>query len=820
MMRAECIDAVQQAIGRSLKRGEAEGIEQRIRSSMTELARKDPDAWRQMTAAERLQLAADDAAIDLQAKAAKAKERVGLQIQAHDKIMNRYDRVVATGRKPFAAVGRVLDNVDAYAKGVSKEYFGRLIDTINAVDTKWLGMVEDAGSVQRFVREVMGEKTGDARAEGAAKAWLDTVESMRQRFNRAGGDVGKLDYGYLPQPHDQTRVAVAGVDKWVDDTLPLLDRKRYVNPDGTLLTDDEMRAMLGEAWKTIASGGLNKLEPGKPMGSSARANKGADHRAIHFKDPEAYFSYMNDYASGGVFNAMQGHIGRLAKDIALVEEMGPNPNAMFSFLHDTAKKTGDSDLVGPFRVQTDDMWAALSGKTGMPVNATIADIGQGLRNIEVFSKLGGATLSSVTDVPTYFAATGFNRLPFLESAHNLLRSFGKDSKEFANRGGLIADSVVSDMNRWAEANVGAGWTGKLANATMKASLLEAWTDAVRRGFGISMMGGLARMTKADWANLHPSDLRALQGKGVSEADYALWQLATPESWRGTDMLTVQSLRGIDPAVLEAKGYSESDVDRATSRLLGFIADESGFASLAPDLQAQAVVQQGSQRGTIKGEVIRSIMLFKGFPIAMITRHWGRVADTWRDGDRGMALAYGAGLTSALTLFGAIAMQMKDMAAGKDPRDSTTLKFWGAAFLQGGGVGIMGDMFYTSFGGNDRSGRPNWANLAGPVFGDVADAIDLTAGNVGEAWRGENTHAGAEVLKFTKGHLPFVNVWYARTAIDRAVLNDLQEHMSPGYNAKIKGMAKRDWGQEYWFAPGDDFSEVRPPDMGAMLGRDR
>jgi hypothetical protein len=816
-MRAECIEAVSRAIGRSINQAEAKGIEDRMRDSMRNIARQDPAAWRSMSAAERLEAGAKESAQQLVAEAAKKKARIGLQVMAHDRTMGQYNRMVGAGRKPFAAVARVLDNIEDDITGVRKEHFGNLIDTINAVDTKWLGMVEDAGSAQRFVREVMGQKTGDARAEKAAKAWLDTIEEMRQRFNRAGGDIGKLDYGYLPQPHDQARVAIAGKDKWVNDTLPLLDRKRYINEDGSQFSDEQMRELLGGAWETIATGGLNKMEPGKVMGSGMRANKGSDSRVIHFKDPDAYFAYMNDYARGGVFNAMQGHVGRLAKDIALVEQLGPNAEGMFRFLQDTAKKTGDSDLIGPFLVKTGDMWDAMTGKTGIAENARIADIAQGARNIEVFSKLGSAMLSSVTDVPTYITTTKFNRLPVWEGLKTLVKSFGKDHKEFANRAGMISDSIVSDMNRWAEANVGAGWTGKLANATMKASLLEAWTDATRRAFGISMMGGLGRMSRADWSNLHPRDLRQLENKGVTQTDYKVWQLAKPEDWKGSQMLTPQSLRAIDKGKLEAAGLSRGDVDRATSRLLGFLADESEFASLAQDLQTRAAVQRGTKRGTIEGELLRSAMLFKGFPMSMISRHWGRVADTWRDGDRALALGYGAGLATMLTVFGALAMQMKDLAAGKDPRDMTTAKFWGAAMMQGGGLGIMGDILYTSMGGNDRSGRPNWANLAGPVFGDVADAIDLTAGNLGEALRGEDTYAGAELLKFTKGHLPFINLWYAKTAIDRAVLNDMQEILSPGYNGRIRGLAKKDWGQEFWAPPGADFEDMRLPNLSAAVG---
>ncbi len=816
-MRSECIQAVSQAIGRSITQTEAQGIEQRITDNMKFLARADPIAWRNKSPAERLGAAAEEASKQVIVEAAKKRQRVGLQIQAHDRVMGRYDALVASGKKPFSAVGRVLENVETYTKGVAKEYFSNLLDTIEQIDSKWLGLMEDKASVRMFVKEVMGEKTGDAGAAKAAKVWLDTIESMRQRFNRSGGDVGKLDYGYMPQLHDQVRILKAGTEQWIRDVAPLLDRKRYVNPDGTLMDDAQMVQMLTAVHETLSTNGLNKMEPGAPMGNGMRANRGSDSRVIHFKDADSYLSYADQYGKGGVLAAMQGHIGRLAKDIGLVESMGPNPNTMFSVLQDTAKKTGQADLIGPFLVTSSNMWDALSGKTGMPANARLADIAQGIRNIEVFGKLQSAMLSSVTDIPTYYTALHFNRLPVWGAMTNLVKAFGKDQKEFANRAGLIAESIVSDMNRWAEGNIGAGWTGKLANATMKASLLEAWTDATRRAFSLTMMGGLGKMSRTDFAKLHANDLRSLERQGITEQDFKVWQLAKPEDWRGSQMLTPEALRAIDPKAMEAAGLKVQDVDRATSKLLGYILDESEYASLSQDLQTRAAVQRGTNRGTIEGETLRSLMLFKGFPMAMISRHWGRMADVWASGDKGSAIRYGAGLTAGLTIFGAMAIQLKDLANGKDPRDMTTPKFWGAALAQGGGAGILGDILYTGLGGQARSGAPNWASLVGPVAGDAADLANLTIGNVGDELQGKDPHLGAEALRFTRGHLPFVNLWMSKLVLDRAVLNDLQEYLSPGYNGRIRGLAKRDWNQDMWSPPGSSFEDMRAPNFEAALG---
>jgi hypothetical protein len=327
----------------------------------------------------------------------------------------------------------------------------------------------------------------------------------------------------------------------------------------------------------------------------------------------------------------------------------------------------------------------------------------------------------------------------------------------------------------------------------------------------STAGSVANVRLAEIAQ-GARNIEVIGKLGITETDFKVWQRATPEDWRGSLMLTKQSLREIPESQLRAAGLSVADQHRAIARTLGALADEAGFASLTHDLRTRAATTRGLQKGTLGGELLRSALLFKGFPLGMISRHWGRMADQWRAGDKASAVAYGAALTTGMTLFGALAIQLKDLAAGKDPRDMTTAKFWGAAFMQGGGIGIFGDILYTGIGGQGRAGVSNWMSLAGPVIGSVFEAADLTVGNLGEAARGEETHAGAEAVRFARSHLPFINLWYARAAIDHAVLQDVQEILSPGYLARMRRRARQDWGQEYWWRPGDK-TPKRAPDFG-------
>jgi hypothetical protein len=814
-MRAECVEAVAQVMGRLPTDAQIKRIESEIVANMRELARSEPDRYAAMSMAERLNEAAARAAKSRMDEAALKEKRAALQVTAAARLLDRYEARRTEGVTGARSVYEQLDQVAIYNKGVAREYFAKMLDAIEAAEPRFLGLIENAAAVRDFVREVMApNSSGNAIAAKGAKAWLDTIEQMRVRFNAAGGNIGKLDYGYLPQAHDNARVRTVGAEQWVRDTLPLLDRSRYVDINGRPMDDGAMTAMLRDAYTTIVSDGLNKLEPGQFRGTGSRANHGSQHRVIHFTDADSYLRYMEQYGHGSVFTAMQGHVTRLARDIGLVEQMGPNPELAFRTLDDTAVRDDNGvRLVGGFGVSTRQLWSSLAGHTSQTEHVRLGEIAQGVRNVQVFGKLQGAVVSSVTDVGSLVLTARFNKLPVWDTLSTVIRSFGGETQQYANRAGLIAETIINDMNRWGESNLRDGWTSRLANTTMKVSLMNAWTDAIRRGFSVSMMAGMGKLLREGgnspmWSQLDEATRTHLARKGVTDADWAIWRRATLEQWRGQPMLTPDAVRAVqDPGA-----------EQAASRLLGVIADESEYASVAPDLYTRAAIERGTQRGTIEGELLRSIALFKGFPLAMISRHWGRAADTWRAGDRASAVGYGAGLAVALTTLGALAVQLKDMLAGRDPRDMTEGKFWTAAAIQGGGAGILGDLVYTGAGGHSRNGLPNWFNLAGPVVSTAAEAIDLTLGNVSQAAQGDDTNVGAEALRFARSNLPFVNLWYARAALDQAVFHELQEYLSPGYLGKMESRIRRDFGNDFWWRPGGDMLPERAPDFANAVGQ--
>lgn len=821
-MRPECINAVQRAVGRVLTHDELKDIEDKVRGALPTARRLLLEEGQPLNKANMITKAGELASARIKGDADNLVQRVALASKARDRIQGFLDRAQAKGRDAFHGLGDAIADADVYITGIGQQYFTGMMDTIRAAEPKFLGMLENPSAVRDLVFEMYGRDTGNATAKAGATAWRNVTEAMRQRFNAAGGKIRQLAGWSLPQPHDIERVRTAGLETWLRDVMPLVDRTRYVQLDGRLMNDLELSEVLAQVWRTIQSNGLNQLEPAMLRGTKARANMHADAREVHFSGPEAYLAYHSNYGRGGVFDALQGHIHMLGRDVGLIETWGPNPEHLFSYMHDIAAKEGGTDRIwhGLLPVTTGQLWTNLSGKVNqIGEYAKLGEIAQGVRNIEVFGKLGSAFLSSFSDVGTFLVTLHYNRLPMFDGVTNFVRSFGSESKDYANRAGLIAESVITDLNRWSGDNVGRGWTSRLANATMKASLLTAWTDSIRRAFSLTMMGGMGKLSRLEWSALNAGDRNRLAGKGVTEADWRIFRMAQPEDWRGSQMLTPEALKAISDADLQAAGFQSLDRDRAISRLLGAIVDESEVASIGQDVYTRAQLNRGLQKGTLEGELARSIALFKGYPLAMISRHWMRMLHADEAGHS--RLGYAASLALTTTLFGALSLQAKSLKDGKDPRDMTDPRFWLQAFVQGGGASIFGDLLYSGLTGHGRGGQSGStvlaSNLAGPVVGDLFELVgDLGLENYKQAIQGKETHAPAEALRFALGHAPLINVWYARSALDHAFLQEAQEFLSPGYLGRMERRVYNDYGQDFFWRPGEALPK-RAPNLEAMAG---
>jgi hypothetical protein len=256
-------------------------------------------------------------------------------------------------------------------------------------------------------------------------------------------------------------------------------------------------------------------------------------------------------------------------------------------------------------------------------------------------------------------------------------------------------------------------------------------------------------------------------------------------------------------------------DLAT-RMMEMIETETNFAVPSSSLRGRVALTGETRPGTISGELTRSFAMYKNFGVTLVNTHLMRGVTQEGAKRKGK---YFADLIISTTVMGALAIQLKEMSKGRDPRPMTDNAFWLAAFLQGGGLGIYGDFLFSDV---NRFDRGLAETVAGPVVGFADDVRKLTIGNLVQASQGEDTNIARETIRFVGRYTPGSSLWYARLAVERMVLDQMQLYADPKARSNMRRLEsryRREYGQHYWWRPGKT-EPSRAPDIENILAQTR
>ena len=241
----------------------------------------------------------------------------------------------------------------------------------------------------------------------------------------------------------------------------------------------------------------------------------------------------------------------------------------------------------------------------------------------------------------------------------------------------------------------------------------------------------------------------------------------------------------------------------------------------PDARTRELWLRGTKPGSVPGELLRFFAQFKSFPTAVLRQVWGR--EIYGRGYNGLMdmMLHGKGEALGMmqfvlwsTVFGYMSMVAKDAVKGRSPRDVLENGYRGdedkvfpfdipaiddrtvmAAFLQGGGLGIYGDFLFGDMM-QSRFGKGMVNTVSGPVIGAADDLMDIW----GRVKRGDD--AAASSLRFAVNNTPYINMFYARPALDYLFLYHMQEQLNPGYLRRMERRIEKENGQTFILKPSE------------------
>lgn len=676
----------------------------------------------------------------------------------------------------------------------------RMMDGILAShNADLLGRVRNKAQLEDITREAFGEDSGNALAKQLAGAWHKTSEMLRQRRNRAGGDTGRLENWGLPQSHDWKTIRKAGYDAWRDEILPRLDVARMIDGrTGRPFSPEGLEVALREVFETIRSNGQNKLTPGAPAGRKSYANRHTDARFLIFKSADDWMDYAGKFGGGTPYDAMMGHIEMMSREIAAMEILGPNPTGTIDWLKGTmvqrAALDTSPDAKGVKAAETDgkqidDLWAEYSLATVDPRNETLALVFSSIRSWQTATKLGSAFLSGISDFAFQMSRRGFNGLPqagLIRDYLKLMKPGSVEDQKLAVRRGLIAEewgNRTAAQSRYLMEELTGEIPRRMAEGVLRVSLLSRHTQSMRWVYGMEALSTYTEQAGKAMDALEPALRNTLERYGI---DAAMW-----DDLRNAPMDTDRGVEWLSP--------HNAENELAASRFMEMILEETDIAVPVSDLKTRAVATK-AERGTLLGEIVRSGLLFKGFGISVLLRQSREIMAM----QNGAAARYAGGFVIGTTLTGALAMQLKAVASGQDPRPMEDEGFWGAALLQGGGFGIFGDFLNAS---QSRFGNGFASTLAGPLVDDVYGITQIPT----------SANPRGKLLQEVQSQLPGNNLWYTRLAFDRMVADQIQTAIDPDYAKSWRRMESyaAEQGTQYYWRPGDALPD-RAPDYANAL----
>lgn len=820
-MKDQCIEAVTRAAGRALTQQEIRGIEDRITGNMRWLAKQDRQGWAAMSNADRLAKAAKLANEQLIADAVRKKAALIKNAAIVAAAESYFKARAAKGDKHLTALNRMLaplrdrqggtEPLSQSIAGIAADLKRNLWEVLDSTG-HWGGLFQSRAGLEALIKERFGVDSGNAQAKKASEAWGKAAEAAMAQMNEEGGHIGWLKKYRMPQTHDPMKAWKMGVDRWVEQKLHQVDRSEYVNLDGSMLNDDAMRAVLREAWHAITRDGD---EMAVMHATGKRADNGSQHRQIIFKDWESLLQHETELGTGDPVHLMLGHFDRMATDIALIKKFGDNPDNMIAHLAELAYR-GDLEAGGnpsetkAARAEALRLYNYIAGKHDPVHSEAVKHLGDVATGIHVASKLGSAVISAINDQATMIMAAQTLKMPVMKLWRNQLSAFNllkREEKEFARRQGLMHEEMVAGVSRWGTENLAQSGASRLAASVLKLSGLNAFTAAEKRAFGLGMfdlMGKLSREHET-MSTLMRGDRETLERMGVTEDVFQVWRKAETVSrdGKGDTVLTPDAIYAVPDVPLAERR-------NAAQALLGLAINEMDVAVPTPRTRDKFELTGHAPRGTWRGEIWRQMALFKATPYAMLREHWGRMMS--EDTGYNSAL-YAAKFMTLTTLLGAFTLELNEILQGKDPKNfaANPVRTGFAALLKGGGLGFFGDFMFSDKTLLGQSGA--LAGATGPSGSALESLLRLTVGNSAKAFQGKQTSVASDAADLTKSMLPGANLWYLKAAFNHLWMHYLQDVLQPGYSARLEAKAMREFGQQFWWRPGE-LMPSRAPDLGA------
>ena len=696
---------------------------------------------------------------------------------------------------------------------------------------------EELAITQQQISEGMEVTTKNQDIKKLAEIMEKHSELTRQALNARGANIPKM-WGYVVrQSHDQFNVRAAAnrLGKNIEEIVADPNLKgtdinynknftawknfimQYLDGDRTFGNTDNIDSFLMNSYNSLVGNKIQVADGASGVFGSNSVTKGiSNKRVLHFKSAKDWYAYNEKFGTGSLKETYYSGLMTAGRNIGMLDTLGTKPkenfekirvaisNRMLANNRSTESLSSYRQFEKFMNVVDGTVYTFDGGKFGFAV-AKWSAIGRAVGNV---AKLGGAVISAAADIGIYASEMKYQGRSFLGGMGEAMGGIGKikntkQKRDIAKGLGFLGDGTTYDISGRFQVgdNLNKGWT-KIQRTFFKYNLLSWWTNTLKENSMLGMANYYANQKNLSFNQLN----KPLQSFfGLYNIDATKWDIirktAMSKADDGTEFINISELSNMSDADIKkitgmndlSKTELQMEKDKFKYSVSGMLLDRSIFAVIEPDARTKGTMTQGTLAGTGMGEAIRFVGQFKAFPMAIGNKVLGREIAFLRKGpnqDIGRGIKGLASIVVVSGFMGYMSMTAKDLLKGKEPRDPNNFKTIMAAFLQGGGLGIYGDVLFKE----QRDAGSVAAGLIGPFPTTV---IDLGLA-LKYAITGEGGKAGRAAYRTISSNIPFLNLFYLKAAFDYMIGFQIMETMNPGVLKRVEKRMKKDYNQEYLF----------------------
>lgn len=637
----------------------------------------------------------------------------------------------------------------------------------------------------------------DFNIKGIALAIKDSFDLMIGNLKQVGRNINVRDDYLIRQTHSMEKIGAIPKQEWAAYIHSKLDESKTFEEIGD---SKEQLKILENIYDDIVSGDYS---------GPNSVNLGAA-RTLHFKDADHFADYHNQFGDGSMYNVIAKTIRSMSRAETHYEFLGSNPRKMLQewedqmgkkILDERGKSAFDdfmNESIDGQKKQRDNLINEVIGYGKTPAETNLGKAIDFARNMQLASKLGAASLATVTDfavaMAKYQSVTGVNVLKAQSDLmQNWFKSIRKDEREKFSR--LLGVASQEDLNRFLGQDIENTMGGKFTNFVLKMTLLDATTKINRTTMAATFSSHMADNINKTFDQLDPRLQAELTSFDISAKDWAELAKGLDNQVGGMPLLTIPKLR-------------EAGVSRQLENKYGaLLTHVSNFGAISPDARTRSLMRFGMHPESTQGKALSALFLFKSFSV----RALGALEEILKSNPNAnnaslfkalknkdnLQLLGGLMATSYATA--TLGLWARDILFNKTPRDMT--KTDNIVEAVGRSVIPIGmDYMLDAFSGEyDQYGRSFTKDLAGPVFGladDTAKLVSTIANDLKDDKR-SGAQTATKSIRLLQGNLPGSYIPVVRPILDKYFWDGLLRMANPEYDVRLKRRLEKK-GQERLF----------------------